>query len=68
VGTIYSLYYDVSDASWMTFWKYFIYINILMSLITIVWFTWGGFRDLNSMMKKLRSSERDHGDDGWVTS
>ena len=68
VGTVYSLYYDVSDASWMTFWKYFIYINILMSLITIVWFTWGGFRDLNSMMKKLRSSERDHGDDGWVTS
>ena len=68
VGTIYSLYYDVSDASWMTFWKYFIYINILMSLITIVWFTWGGFRDLNTMMKKLRSSERDHGDDGWVTS
>ena len=68
VGTVYSLYYDVSDASWMTFWKYFIYINILMSLITIVWFTWGGFRDLNTMMKKLRSSERDHGDDGWVTS
>ena len=68
VGTVYSLYYDVSDASWMTFWKYFIYVHILLSLITIVWFTWGGFRDLNTMMKKLRSSERDHGDDGWVTS
>jgi len=68
IGTLYNLYYDVSDASWMTFWKYFIYVHIVMSLITIVWFTWGGFKDLSAMMKKLRSSERDHGDDGWVAS
>ena len=66
VGTIYNLYNDVSDPSWMIFWKYFLFIHVGMAVISIVWFTWGGFNDLGVMMKKLRSSERDHLDDGWV--
>jgi SSS family solute:Na+ symporter len=52
----------------MTFWKYYLFIHIGMAVISIVWFTWGGFKDLAEMMKKLRSSERDHGDDGWVSA
>ena len=68
VGTVYNLYYDVSDTSWMTFWKYYLFINIGMAMISIIWFTWGGFKDLNVMMTKLRSDERDHNDDGWVAS
>ena len=68
VGTVYNLYNDVSDTSWMTFWKYYLFIHIGMAVISIVWFTWGGFKDLREMMKKLRSSERDHGDDGWVST
>ena len=68
VGTVYNLYNDVSDTSWMTFWKYYLFIHIGMAVISIVWFTWGGFKDLGEMMKKLRSSERDHGDDGWVSA
>jgi hypothetical protein len=51
----------------MSFWKYYLVIQIGMALISIVWFTWGGFRDLKVMMVKLRSDERDHSDDGWVT-
>jgi len=68
VGTIYNLSNDVSDESWMTFWKYYLIIQIAMALISIVWFTWGGFRDLSVMLSKLKSSERDHQDDGWVPS
>jgi SSS family solute:Na+ symporter len=68
VGTVYNLYNDVSDTSWMTFWKYYLFIHIGMAVISIVWFTWGGFKDLGEMMQKLRSSERDHGDDGWVSA
>ena len=68
VGTVYNLYYDVSDTAWMTFWKYYLFINIGMAMISIIWFTWGGFKDLNVMMTKLRSDERDHKDDGWVAS
>jgi len=68
LGTVYNLYNDVGDTSWMTFWKYFLFIHIGMAIISIVWFTWGGFKDLREMMQKLRSSERDHEDDGWVSA
>lgn len=66
VGTIYNLSNDVNDETWMTFWKYYLFVQISMALISIVWFTWGGFKDLSVMLKKLKSSERDHRDDGWV--
>ena len=64
VGTIYNVSHDVSNESWMTFWKYYIFIQIGMALISIIWFTWGGFKDLKVMMIRLKSDERDHGDDG----
>ena len=67
IGTIYNLSHDVSNEAWMTFWKYYLMIQIVMALISIVWFTWGGFKDLKEMMLRLRSDERDHGDDGWVS-
>ena len=67
VGTIYNLSNEVSDSSWMLFWKNYIYIFIVISLCTIVWFTIGGFRDLKIMMDKLKIEKRDHHDDGWVS-
>lgn len=67
VGTIYNLSNDVSNATWMLFWKNYIYVHIAISLSIIVWFTIGGFQDLKIMMEKLKTDERDHGDDGWVS-
>tara|TARA_Y100000996_G_scaffold134573_1_gene102234 strand:- start:1023 stop:3098 length:2076 start_codon:yes stop_codon:yes gene_type:complete len=67
VGTIYNLSNEVSDASWMFFWRNYIYIFIVISLVIIVWFTVGGFHDLKIMMDKLKTEERDHHDDGWVS-
>ena len=66
IGTIYNLSNEVSNQSWMNFWKYYVLINIAMSILCIIWFTWGGFKDLAIMIKKLRETERDHSDDGWV--
>ena len=68
VGTVYNISNDVTNEAWMTFWKYYIFIQIGMALISIIWFTWGGFQDLNIMLKKLKSDERDHSDDGWVSN
>ena len=65
-GTIYNLYNDVSDESWMLYWKYQIYINIVFSFIIIIWFTIGGFIDIKKMFISLDSDKRDHGDSGWV--
>ena len=67
VGTIYNLSNEVSDASWMYFWRNYIYIFIVISLVIIVWFTVGGFHDLKIMMDKLKTEKRDHHDDGWVS-
>jgi len=66
IGTAYNLSNPVSDSSWMVYWKYYIYINIAVSAVIIVWFTIGGFSDLRDMIKSLQSENRDHGDDGWV--
>jgi len=68
IGTVYNLSNPVSNSSWMTYWKYYIYINIAVSAVIIVWFTLGGFSDLRHMIKSLQSESRDHGDDGWVDS
>jgi len=68
IGTIYNLYNPVSDEAWMSFWRSYMFIYIFVSGITIIWFTIGGFNDLKTMMSKLRSDERDHSDDGWVSS
>jgi len=65
-GTIYNLYNDVSDESWMMYWKYQVYINIVFSFIIIIWFTIGGVIDIKKMFISLDSDKRDHGDSGWV--
>ena len=64
-GTMYNLSNDVSDESWMVYWKYQLYINIIFSFIIIIWFTIGGFIDIKKMFKSLESSKRDHGDSGF---
>ena len=66
LGTIYNLSNDVIDESWMVYWKYQVYINIVFSFIIIIWFTVGGFIDIKKMFSSLSSSERDHNDSGWV--
>ena len=65
-GTVYNLYNKVDDSSWMMFWKYYLIVYISTSVITIFWFSIGGYQDLKNMMNALRSNDRDHEDAGWV--
>ena len=65
-GTVYYLSNPVSDSSWMKYWENYIFLNIVVSIIIIVWFTVGGISDLKHMISSLQSDHRDHGDDGWV--
>ena len=66
IGTTYNLYNPVSDDSWINYWKFYIYIHLILSFFVIIWFTLGGFIDLKKMISSLGSVERDHGDTGWV--
>jgi SSS family solute:Na+ symporter len=66
IGSYYNLTTEVSDASWMSFWRTFILINIAVSALVIVWFAIGGTKDLKEMLLRLRTMARDHRDDGFV--
>ena len=66
IGTVYNLSNPVSDSSWMKYWEYYIYLNMAVSIIIIVWFTVGGISDLKHMISNLKSDYRNHKDDGWV--
>jgi solute:Na+ symporter, SSS family len=67
VGTYFNLGSEVADSTWLSFWKTFILINVIASLIIIVWFSIGGVRDLKDMIHRLKTMIRDHKDDGFVT-
>jgi SSS family solute:Na+ symporter len=66
VGTFYNLAADVPDASWMRFWKTFVIIQIVVSVIVIVCFAIGGVKDLRTMLQRLKTMVRNHKDDGFV--
>lgn len=66
IGTIYNLTHDVKNELWMDFWKIYIFVNIGVSIIIMIWFSIGGFFDFKEMFSKLRTMKRDHHDDGNV--
>jgi len=66
IGSYINLTSEVSDAAWMTFWRTFILINIVVSGLVILWFAIGGTRDLKDMLRRLGTMTRDHKDDGFV--
>ena len=67
IGTVYNLSNSVSDDSWMVYWKYQVYINVVFSFVIIIWFSIGGFIDIKKMFSLLSSTQRDHQDSGWVS-
>ncbi|MFH1195124.1 MAG: sodium:solute symporter [bacterium] len=66
IGTIFNLSGDVPDSSWISFWKYFVIINLVASIIVIIWFTIGGIKDFKDMLRRLKTMVRNHKDDGTV--
>ncbi len=66
IGTVLNLTNDVSDLAWMTFWRYYVIINLIVSFVIIIWFTFGGLSDFKDMMNRLKNMVRDHLDNGTV--
>lgn len=65
-GTIYNIFVKVSSQTWMVFWKYYTLAMIVVSIITVLWFTIGGILDVKYMFNLLRGLKRDDLDDGTV--
>jgi SSS family solute:Na+ symporter len=66
VGTIINLSTDVSNTSWLSFWKFFVVFSLGFSIIIIIWFLFGGIRDLKEMIHRLNTMVRNHEDDGRI--
>ncbi|HMP76980.1 MAG TPA: sodium:proline symporter [Kiritimatiellia bacterium] len=67
VGTAWNLIAPWSLATWSTYNHIVgIGIPILMALITGIWFTWGGLKDIRALLRRLRDHAVNHLDDGTV--
>ncbi len=65
-GTIYNLTHDVGNGAWMSFWRVYVWIYLVVSVLVLAWFSAGGFRNLGEMIRELKTMKRDHGDSGYV--
>jgi SSS family solute:Na+ symporter len=68
IGTFYNLSHEVSDSAWMEFWRIYLIIHIIVSTISIVWFTIGGVKDIRVMLHRLKNQQRDDSDDGFIST
>jgi len=65
-GTVYSLTHTVDNMRWAEFWRLYLYVQVALSIIVLVWFAIGGIADLRAMLTQLRITQRDVKDDGYV--
>ena len=65
-GTVFCLTHDVGTEPWLSYWRVFIWVQIIMSAVVIVWFAIGGIKDVRKMTHQLATMERDDTDDGMV--
>ena len=66
VVTAYNLVVDVPADSWLRFWHGWTWFILCCSVVVIVWFTIGGFRDLVHLYRHLRAGQTNPLDDGRV--
>jgi len=65
-GTIMNLSGAVGNGAWLSFWKTYVWIYLVASVIVIIWFSTGGLINLKAMIKSLKTMTRDDKDDGFV--
>ncbi len=68
VGTIAGLVFGLSKTVWANFWLFVIILSATAGSVTVVWFLWGGIKDLRLLVITLRDKNRDAGDDGEIHS
>ncbi len=69
VGTVWNIHTPWSIGAWSSFWHVTcILLPICFAVITAVWFTWGGLRDIRSLFRRLREEKVNVFDDGTVVN
>ncbi len=67
VGSVWNLIAPWPDSAWSLFWHVAaIGLPVFISVVTAIWFTWGGVRDIRALFSHLRLQKINHLDDGTV--
>jgi solute:Na+ symporter, SSS family len=66
VMTLWHVLYGTTDNIWLAFWQGFVWLNLVLTVVVIVWFAVGGLRDMKDLFSSLASTRRDARDDGVV--
>ena len=57
---------DVDESTWGKFWHFYVWLSVVLGVITTIWFTIGGLVDLKALFRRLGKMDRDESDDGTV--
>ncbi|MBC8008720.1 MAG: sodium:solute symporter [Burkholderiales bacterium] len=66
VISVIALIWGVPASFWPKWWLFTLVLGLVVGAATVVWFLWGGTKDLFDLMRTLRTTERDATDDGTV--
>ena len=66
IGTVYNKVADVSDETWLAWWRGWTWFVFATGVVVMVWFAIGGFRNLRDLFHGLRERRDDASDDGRV--
>jgi SSS family solute:Na+ symporter len=65
-GSIYNLTHKVGNGPWLSFWKVYVWVYLIASILVLLWFSIGGITNLKEMTRVLRIRKRDPRDSGFV--
>lgn len=67
VGSLWNLHAPWPVSIWSRFWHIAaVGLPVFISLVTAIWFTWGGLHDMRALFRHLRLQQINHLDDGTV--
>lgn len=67
IGTAWNLIAPWPESVWSTFWKIAaVGLPIFLCVVTSIWFTWGGTRDIFALFRRLQAAKINNEDDGTV--
>ncbi|HSI06989.1 MAG TPA: sodium:proline symporter [Rariglobus sp.] len=56
-----------SNDTWLRFWHFTSFaLPIMLTVVTGIWFTWGGIRDIRRLFRSLKTYQIDNSDNGTV--
>jgi len=66
IGSLIYFFHPWSDTGWLNFWLASAGVNIAISVVVCIWFTFGCTRDMMEFFRRLKQENVDAGDDGTV--